>query len=327
METIKLPGITTEASRIGLGTWAIGGWMWGGSDEEPALQTLELAFEKGINFWDTAPVYGFGRAEEIVGKALKRLGKRDEIVIATKCGLDWTGGQGIQRNATRERILQEVDDSLRRLGTDRIDLMQVHWPNPSTPAKETAEALLEAQQAGKIVSLGVSNYSPRQMDDFQHHATLVSNQPPYNLFERDIESDVLPYCQKHDIAVITYGALCRGLLSGRISMATHFEGDDLRQYDPKFQRDTLPTYLQAVRLLDELAQRHGRRVLHLAVRWLLDQPGVSVALWGARRPEQLETVDQVLGWHITAEMMEEIDHIVKQIGPPLSPEWMAPALR
>jgi aryl-alcohol dehydrogenase-like predicted oxidoreductase len=327
MEKIKLPGIPVEASRIGLGTWAIGGWMWGGSDEEPAMQTLELAFEKGINFWDTAPVYGFGRAEEILGKVLKRIGKRDEIIIATKCGLDWSAGQGIQRNASRARILEEVDDSLRRLGTDRIDLMQVHWPNPSTPAQETAEALLEAQQQGKILALGVSNYSPRQMDDFRRHAPLVSNQPPYNLFERDIEAEVLPYCKQHDVAVITYGALCRGLLSGRISMATHFEGDDLRQYDPKFQRDTLPTYLQAVRLLDELAQRHGRRVLHLAVRWLLDQPGISVALWGARRPEQLETVEQVLDWHITPEMSEEIDHIIKQVGPPLSPEWMAPALR
>lgn len=301
--------------------------MWGGTNEEPALKTLETALAKGINFWDTAPVYGFGRAEEIVGKALKRIGKRDQIVIATKCGLDWSGGHGIQRNASRSRIRQEIEDSLRRLGTDRIDLMQIHWPNVSTPAQETAEALLEAQKAGKILAFGVSNYSPEQMDEFRKYAPLASNQPPYNLFERDIEADVLPYCRQHNVAVITYGALCRGLLSGRITMATHFEGDDLRQYDPKFQRDTLPTYLQAVRALDDLAKKHGRRVLHLAVRWLLDQPGVSIALWGARKPDQLESVEQVMGWHIDAEMKREIDAILQSVGPPLSPEWMAPALR
>ena len=299
--------------------------MWGGSDETLAITTLHRALDAGINFWDTAPVYGFGRAEEIMGRALWEGNHRDKVVLATKAGLDWRGSDGIKRNASKERILQEIDDSLRRLGTDRIDLLQVHWPDDTTPAQETAEALTEAKQAGKILAIGVSNYSPQQMEEFRKYAPLATNQPPYNLFEREIERDVLPYCRQHDIGVVSYGALCRGLLGGQISMATHFDGDDLRQFDPKFHKPRLQEYLRAVHRLDEIAHGHGRRVLHLAIRWLLDQPGVSICLWGARKPEQLDSVQEALGWHIDDTMRQEIEQALHLVSQPLSPEWMAPA--
>ncbi|NIR52018.1 aldo/keto reductase [candidate division KSB1 bacterium] len=325
MEFVKLRDSEFKASCIGLGTWAIGGWMWGGSDERESIRTIHAALDKGINLIDTAPVYGFGRSEEIVGKAVAGYGNRDKIIIATKVGLEWRDDE-IVRNSTKKRIRKEIDDSLKRLGTDYIDIYQVHWPDSRVPVAETAESLLELQQAGKIRSIGVSNYSPEQMDRFREAAPLHTTQPPYNLFEREIERDVLPYCRDRNITTLTYGVLCRGLLSGKMQSDTKFTGDDLRKVDPKFQPPRYAQYLQAVDQLDRFAREHyDKRVIHLAVRWVLDQPGASIALWGARRPQQLDAMDSVLGWSLDKEAKEEIDQIVRtSIKEPVGPEFMAP---
>ena len=232
MEQIDIEGMATKASRIALGTWAMGGWKWGGSDESEAVRTIHAALDHGINLIDTAPVYGFGRSEELVGKALAG-GHRQRALIATKVGLEWRDGK-VFRNSSPARLRQELEDSLRRLQTDVIDLYQVHWPDESVPIEETAAVLEGFRRDGKIRAIGVSNFSPAQMERFQAAASLQTVQPPYNLFERQIETDVLPYAQRRGLTVLAYGALCRGLLTGKITAASTFEGDDLRKTDPKF---------------------------------------------------------------------------------------------
>jgi aryl-alcohol dehydrogenase-like predicted oxidoreductase len=324
-EFVDIPGTQLKVSRVALGTWAMGGWMWGGTDQFESIATVHAALDQGINLIDTAPLYGFGVSEEIVGTALE--GMRTQVVIATKVGLELRDGK-VYRNATRERIMQEIEDSLRRLRTDYIDIYQVHWPDPLVPVEETAEAMRSLYEQGKIRAIGVSNFSVAQMDRFRRVAPLHVLQPPYNLFERDVEAQILPYCRANDIATFGYGALCRGLLSGRMRPDTKFEGDDLRRIDPKFQPPRFAQYLDAVRQLDELAQRRfHRRVIHLAVRWMLDR-GISVALWGGRRPDQMEAALDVPGWSLTAADRELIECIVNAaVIDPVGPEFMAPLQR
>ena len=326
-ELVDIPGTALKVSRVALGTWAMGGWMWGGTDERDSIATIRAALDRGINLIDTAPAYGFGVSEEIVGKAVAAKGLRSRAVIATKVGLEWRDGK-VYRNATRDRIMQEIDQSLRRLRTDYIDIYQVHWPDPLVPVEETAEAMRLLHDQGKIRAIGVSNFSVAQMERFREVAPLHVLQPPYNLFERAIESDILPYCRAHNIATLGYGALCRGLLSGRMRAETVFEGDDLRRVDPKFQPPRFAQYLEAVRQLDQFAQDgYLRRVIHLAVRWMLDQ-GISVALWGARHPDQLRATLGVEGWSLDEASRAKIDSILSQtIKDPVGPEFMAPLQR
>jgi len=328
MEYIKVNGLNREVSRIGLGTWAIGGFNWGGTDEQEALQTIRAALEHGINLIDTAPAYGFGHAEELVGRAVAKYGKREEVIIATKVGLEWRRHR-IFRNSTRPRILQEIDDSLRRLQTDYIDIYQVHWPDPLVPIEETAAAMYQLYKLGKIRAIGVSNYSLEQMNVFRYVAPVHVAQPPYNLFERGVERDVLPYCHIHGISTLTYGSLCRGLLSGRMKPDTEFGGDDVRKTDPKFQPPRYIQYLKAVERLDRFAQKnYSKRVLELAVRWSLDQPFVTVALWGARHPAQLAAVAGVSGWKLDPAALKAINEIVREsVTDPVGPEFMAPPTR
>jgi aryl-alcohol dehydrogenase-like predicted oxidoreductase len=324
-EFVNIPRTQLNVSRVALGTWAMGGWMWGGTDQRESVATIHAALDQGINLIDTAPVYGFGVSEEIVGAALE--GIRSRAVIATKTGVEWRDGK-VYRNATRARIMQEIDDSLRRLRTDYIDIYQVHWPDPLVPIEETAEAMRSLHEQGKIRAIGVSNFSVAEMRRFRQVAPLHVLQPPYNLFERAIEVDILPYCLDNGIATLGYGALCRGLLSGRIRPDTTFDGDDLRRVDPKFQPPRLAQYLEAVRQLDELAKkRFHRRVIHLAVRWMLDQ-GISVALWGGRHHEQVEAALDVAGWSLDDEQRGLIERIVNTaVTDPIGPEFMAPPQR
>jgi aryl-alcohol dehydrogenase-like predicted oxidoreductase len=246
-------------------------------------------------------------------------------LIATKVGLDWKDGKPF-RNARKERIVKEAEESLRRLQTDVIDLYQVHWPDPHTEISEIAEAMDALHRAGKIRAIGVSNFSPAQMKEFRKVAPLHAAQPPYNLFERAIDEDVLPYCRARNIAVLAYGSLCRGLLSGHVSKSSRFTGDDLRQSDPKFRSPQFEQYLAAIERLDRLAQeRFDRRVIHLAVRWVLDRGEMNIALWGARRADQLSPIADVIGWHIDRAAMADIDRILREtIADPIGPEFMAP---
>ena len=329
LEYIEIPRTNLISSRVALGTWAIGGWMWGGTDDEMSIRTIHAALDHGIKLIDTAPIYGQGHSEEIVGEALRQHGRREGVILATKVGIDWTTGR-IERNSARQRILQEFEDSLRRLQTDYIDIYQVHWPDPFVPVEETAATLRKLYDQGKIRAIGVSNYSPEEMARFETIAPLHTVQPPYNLFEREIERDVLPYALGHDVTALTYGALCRGLLSGAMNTDRKFAKDDMRKTsDPKFKQPHFAEYLNAASKLDAYAREHfSKRVIHLAVRWLLDQPGVGIALWGARRPEQLAPIKEVAGWSLTKQDFAAIDAILREsIRNPVGPEFMAPPAR
>ena len=323
VETTQLHHISHTTARIGIGTWVMGGWMWGGTDDTQSLRTLREAFEGGLNFIDTAPVYGFGRAEEVVGKAIREHGQRENITLATKVGLEWNNGK-ITRNSSPARIRQEIEDSLQRLQTSYIDVYIIHWPDLQRPLQEAAETMHSLLEEGKIRSIGVSNFSTEQMNIFRQYAPLHMIQPPYNLFERAAERDILPTARDNDIKSMTYGAICRGLLSGKMKPDSQFEGDDLRRKDPKFRAPRYHQYLAAVEELDQLARQHGKRVIHLAVRWILDN-GVETALWGVRKPEQLQALHEAMNWQLTKSDMEEVDNILlRTISDPIEPVFMAP---
>ncbi|MCC5832335.1 MAG: aldo/keto reductase [Chlamydiales bacterium] len=324
MEYVEIPRLGKKVCRVGLGTWAIGGWLWGGSDEQESIWTILRSLDCGINLIDTAPVYGFGRSEEIVGKALKAYGNRDEVCIATKAGINWTGAKPF-RESSKERILVEIDLSLKRLGVERIDLYQIHWPDPQTPFEESAEAMQHLLREGKIGAIRVSNFTAPMMEEFSSFAPLSTLQPPYNLFEREIEKSEIPYCRKNGVAVLGYGALCRGLLSGRMHEGRRFEGDDIRKIDPKFQQPRFSQYLDCVKKLEVwVREKHGKTLLELAVRWIFDQ-GVEIALWGARRPDQLNAFGGVWNWKLSQSDKKEIDTILSEsLINPVGPEFMAP---
>ncbi len=326
MEYLNLTGTDIRTSEIGLGTWAIGGWMWGGTEEKSAIEAIHAALNKGINLIDTAPVYGFGTSEKITGKALKESSvPRDKIVLATKVALDWKDDQ-VFRNASADRINKEIEDSLKRLQTDYVDLYQVHWPDHNTSIEETAKALQKLKDQGKIRAIGVSNFDTNQIEEFRQYADLSSVQPPYNLFERDIEKDLLPYCEKNNLTTLLYSSLCRGLLTGKMKPDSTWEGDDLRNVDPKYQSPRYEQYLYAVQKLDDYVRtHHGKRVIHLAIRWILQQPGANIPLWGSRKPSQLDALDEVYGWQLTNDDMKAIDDILAEtIKDPVGPEFMAP---
>ena len=326
METTKVAG--AEVSRIGLGTWAIGGSEWGAVAEDAAIATCLSAVERGINLIDTAPIYGRGLAEEIVCKVMRAHGRRDAFFIATKAGLEWNE-RGVFANSTAARLRREIDDSLRRLGTDYIDLYQIHWPDTLVPVAEVAGILAGFQREGKVRTLGVSNFSAVQMEEFRGVAELASDQPPYNIFERDIDRETLPWCAANGVGVLTYSSLCRSMLGGRVHRGMTFEAGDIRAVDPKFQEPRFGQYMTAVERLAVLArERFGKSVAQLAVRWVLDRPGISVALWGAKRPDQLDAVAGVMGWRLDAGTMEEIDCIVAEsVTDPVGPEYLTPLAR
>jgi aryl-alcohol dehydrogenase-like predicted oxidoreductase len=328
IEATSIPDIPIPVSRIGLGTWAMGGWQWGGTDDDESVRTIHVVLERGINLIDTAPAYGFGHSEEVVGRAIAERGHRDQVVIVTKCGLE-RREDVLFRNGTRSQIITDVELSLGRLGTDYIDLILVHWPDPLTPYEETAEAVRDLKEAGKVRAVGVSNYSIKAMERFNDVTGIAAVQPPLNLFERDAEKDLIPWCRARGISTLTYGALCRGLLGGAIGKGTQFSGDDLRKVDPKFSPPRFEQYLQAVGLLERYAhERYGTGVLSLAMRWVLDTPGVSVALWGPRHPSELVPIDELMRFHLDDEARAYIDGVLAEtIRDPVGPEFMAPPAR
>lgn len=329
MEFVTLADAGLRLSRVGLGTWAMGGGWWGPSDRQESYTTIRKAIDLGITTFDTAPIYGLGVSEEVLGQAIKDSGCRDRVVLATKAGLEWTNNK-VVRNSSLPRLAQELEDSLRRLQTDVIDLYQIHWPDPLEPIEETAAFLGQLLQQGKIRAIGVSNFSPEQMDRFRQVAPLHTAQPPYNLFERQIEADVLPYCRANGIATLIYSPLCRGLLSGRMTPQTTFPPGDMRAgIDPKFVEPRYSQYLKAAEALSRFAQdRYGKTLAQLAVRWLLDQPGVSVALWGARKPYHLEAISGLWGWSLDAEAMQTIEDILQRYVPEsIPPSFMSPPAR
>ena len=328
MEKVQFGRTDLNVSVLVFGSWVTGGWAWGGADEEEALQAILRGFELGINFIDTAPVYGFGKSEEIVGKALKEWGKRETIVVATKCGLDWDEKQQkIRRNSSPERIGYEIDQSLLRLGVDCIDLYQIHWPDSKVPFEESMAALVKLREAGKIRYIGLSNFNVEQIRACQKAGPVHSLQPPYNLFEREADKELLPYCRQENIATLVYGGLCRGLLTGKFAGDETFAKGDLRRGDPKFKPDRFKQYVKAVEEMKKLAARYGKTMSQFALRWALQQPGVTTVIAGARTAQQMEDNAGVSGWRIAPEDLQKIEAILqKHIKTPIGPEFMAPAV-
>lgn len=324
MEYTVIPGTQLRVSRIALGTWAIGGWMWGGADEAKSVATIHAALDKGVSLIDTAPVYGFGASESVVGKALAAYGKRDQVLLSTKVGLAWKDG-AVYRDGSRERVMREIEDSLARLGTDHVDMYYVHWPDCTRDIAETARAMRELFEAGTIRAVGVSNFTPNQMRRFLQECPLHVCQPPYNIFERGIEQDIMGFCRRHDIAVMAYGALCRGLLSGKMRLNQAFQGDDLRRHDPKFQTPRLGQYLQAVEELQQLARgRYDKSLVAFAVRYVLEKD-IDITIWGGRSPEQMQPLEEMLGWSMDYATLSAVDSILAEcLQAPVGPEFMAP---
>ena len=310
-------------SPVAIGTWAIGGWMWGGTDEAESIATIRAAFEHGINLIDTAPVYGFGRSEEIVGRAIAESGIRSDVIIATKAGLQWEGGR-VSRNASRARIMREVEDSLRRLRTDYIDIYQVHWPDPLIDDRRNRRRDADiAVHAGKNPRHRSEQFFGRPDRAVSPHCSAACTAAAVQFVRTRYRGRPLPYCRKHDCDAGIWRTVPRPAVRTNAG-GYRFRWRRSEALRPEVRQPRYAQYLAAVDKLDRLAQRFGKRVIHLAVRWMLDQ-GVTTALWGARRPDQLQPVDEVIGWSLDSAAKAEIDLILREtITDPVGPEFMAP---
>lgn len=325
MEKRRLGSSELEVTVIGLGCWAIGGWMWGGTDEEKAIAAIRKAIDVGMTFFDTAPAYGFGLSEEIVGKAIE--GRRDEVILATKCGLNWEHttrqpwfvdeqGNKIYKDLTKESILREAEASLRRLKTDRIDLYQCHWPDEQTPAEETMEALNLLLEQGKVRAIGVSNFSVAQMGDFRRCVPVHSDQPRYNMLDRAIEAEILPYCQENNIGVLAYSPIEQGILTGKVTLDRKLPRGDHRRHRPWFQKKNLKRALGFLEKLKPIAADHRKTLAQLAANWVICQEGVTSALVGARNAEQVVENAGAADWRLTEEELKLIESYLEELGPP-----------
>ncbi len=324
-ERIRFGKTDLQVSPLILGTWVTGGWAWGGSDEQESIRAIIRSLELGINFIDSAPVYGFGKSEEVVGKALDQWGRDKEVILATKCALEWDDKGRIRRNAGPARLMEEVDASLKRLGTERIDLYQVHWPDPAVPFEQTMSALLKARDQGKIRYIGVSNFSLDQLREIRKAGEVVSLQPPFNMFEREAEKELLPFCIENEIATMAYGGLCRGLLTCKFKGKEQFPKGDLRRGDPKFKQGQFEKYVAAADEIKKLADSYGRTCAQFALRWAIQQPGITCVIAGARTKQQAEDNAGALGWTIKQDDLQKAEEILaRHIREPLGPEFMAP---
>jgi aryl-alcohol dehydrogenase-like predicted oxidoreductase len=306
-----------DVSRIAFGTWQLGG-DWGPTDTAAALQAIRRAADQGVTFFDTAQAYGFGRSEQLLGEALRQL-PREGLVIATKGGLR-PAGNGVARDASPAWIRQGVDASLQALGTEYIDLFQVHWPDPSTPFEQTAEALAKLIVDGKIRHVGVSNFDVGQMEAFSATLAVETLQPPYHLFRRDIEADVLVYTGANDIGVLVYGPLAHGLLGGRLVPDTQFVTEDWRSKSPMFQGESYERNLRAVAQLRQLATDElGITLAQLAIAWTLANSAVHVAIVGTRDPHHVDEALTAAEIDLDDEAMQRINQIMIGAAPVSGP--------
>jgi aryl-alcohol dehydrogenase-like predicted oxidoreductase len=300
MEYRKLGNTDLKVSAITFGAWAIGGWMWGGAEKKDALEAIHASYDHGVTSIDTAPIYGQGLSEEIVGEALRGL-PRDKVQVLTKFGMRWNEAKGdlafkstdnagkpidIYKYAGKESIIKECEDSLRRLGTDYIDLYQIHWPDVTTPVKETMEALSQLLEQGKIRAAGVCNYPASLMAEAEKTLSLASNQVPYSMVERTIEEELVPYCIQHNKAIIAYSPLQRGLLTGKIKPGHVFAPGDHRPSTKFFNPENIRRTDNFLENLRALAWEKNALLSQLVIRWTIEQPGITIALVGARDKEQ-----------------------------------------
>ncbi len=324
MEFRELSVSGVHVSRITFGSWAAGGWMWGGTEQNDAVGAIHAAYELGVTSIDTAPIYGQGLSEEIVGEAIKSL-PRDKVQILTKFGMRWDLAKGdfgfkskdnagrdldVYKYAGRDSIIKECEASLRRLGTDYIDLYQQHWPDVTTPIAETMEAALRLVEQGKVRAVGVSNYSVAQMEEAGKALVLASNQVPYSMLKRGIEQDLVPYCQQHDKAILAYSPLQLGLLTGKIKPGQAFGEGDVRNGHPLYRPEGVARVNGFLNKIRPLAETKNATLGQLVLRWTLAQPGIAVALVGARTPEQAVQNARAIDVPLS---FEEIDFIDKQL--------------
>ncbi len=326
MEFRKLGSSDLQVSTIVFGAWAIAGWMWGGAEEKDAIEAIHESIEGGATSIDTAAIYGYGRSEEIVAKAVK--GKRDKVQILTKYGLRWDSTEGehffdwsdeqygdrtIYRNARKKSIILECENSLKRLQTDYIDLYQCHWRDPSTPLSETMEAMQQLLKDGKIRAVGVSNFSVSDLKEATAVCPVASNQPPYSMVLRDIEKDVLPYCRENNIGSIVYSPLQRGLLTGKFKPDAKFKDGDHRANQVHFQPENIKRVNAFLATIKPIADKHNATLGQLVIAWTIAQPGITAALVGARDAAQTKENLKAQNVKLTREDIDEINNKLRSL--------------
>lgn len=300
MEYRKLAHTDLSLSVITFGSWAAGGWMWGKADHNAAVEAIKASYELGVTSIDTAPIYGQGESEKVVGEAIKGI-PRDKVQILTKYGMRWDLAKGafafksknnqgkdidIYKYAGKESVIRECEDSLRRLGTDYIDLYQIHWPDSTTPLSETFEAVERLIEQGKVRYAGVCNYDAALMEDAGKVIDLVSDQIPYSMVNRGTDRETIPYCLRNEKSVIVYSPLERGLLTGKMKPGYAFAEGDHRKNNPFFTDDSIERTNAFLDKLKPLADEKGATLAQLVIRWTVNHPGVTIALVGARNPAQ-----------------------------------------
>ena len=324
MEYRTLGKTDLKISAITFGAWAAGGWMWGGSDSNKAIQAIRDAYDKGVTSIDTAPVYGMGASEKIVGEAIKEI-PRDKVQILTKFGMRWDLEKGVfkfhSRNnegkeidiyqyAGKESIKKEVEDSLKRLRTDYIDLYQIHWPDTTTPIQETFEAVAELIKEGKVRQAGVCNYNVEQMKEAEKYVTLASNQVPFSMVNRDMEKEVVPYCRKNSKSILAYSPMERGLLTGKMEPGQEFGKGDHRADNPYFTDESIKKTNSFLEKIRPLAKEKNATLAQLVLKWTIERPGITIALAGARNSEQ--SVQNAAAADLTLSS-DEIDFINREL--------------
>lgn len=315
MQTRRLGESDLELTVIGLGAWAIGGggWAfgWGPQDDADSISAIRRALDLGVNWIDTAAVYGLGHSEEVVGRAIE--GRRDDVIVATKCGLVWDPGSTTPYGRLRAAsVRQEVEESLRRLRIERIDLYQIHWPDPDAEIEEAWTEIAGLILEGKVRCAGVSNFNPSQLDRIRSIHPVTSLQPPYSMIQRLVEKELLDYCAKHRIGVVVYSPMQAGILTGAITRErmARLPEDDWRRKSRQFNEPFLTANLDLVDRLKAVAGRHGRSIAQLAIAWVLRRSDVTSAIVGARNANQIEETAGAAGWTLPAEALDEIEGLL-----------------
>jgi aryl-alcohol dehydrogenase-like predicted oxidoreductase len=313
MQTRKLGWTDLQLTTIGYGSWALGGgdwvWSWGPQDDQASIDTILRAMELGINWIDTAAVYGLGHSEEVVGMALKKLPRRP--ILATKCSLVWDSSKKVTAQLKKKGVRDQLDASLRRLGVDEIDLYQIHWPNPDEDIEEGWSAMADFVKEGKVRYIGVSNFSVEQIKRVQPIHRVASLQPPYSMLKRDFESELMGYCAANQIGVVVYSPMQKGLLTGKFQdRLGHLTSDDHRLTDPDFQDPRLRIHLELVEQLRPIAAKHGLTVAQLAIAWVLRRPEVTSAIVGARKPSQIEETVAAGDWALPVDDSQLLDKLL-----------------
>lgn len=320
MELRKLGKTDVYVTPMAFGAWAIGGWMWGGAEEQDAIKAIQAALREGITTIDTAPVYGFGRSEELVGKAMKGIA-RDRYQVLTKFGMNWETEQGeyffdstdnngkplrIYKWASKEKVIKECEDSLRRLQTDYIDLFQIHWPDNTTPISETFEAVQHLIEQGKVRAAGVCNYDVEKVAQALETIQLASNQVPYSMINREIEKSVVPQAIEKGMGIIAYSPLQRGLLTGKIKPGHQFNEGDTREGNRFYTDENIRRTNALLQEISPIANEHGATLAQVVINWTTQQPGITCTLVGARNESQVADNAKALSFTLSPEELELI---------------------